>query len=62
MDILSSSALDFAVIATGSSGSGTVHDSISSGCSFSDSVSPVSALVSLATAQMSPAMQAEMPR
>ena len=55
-DILSSSALDFAVIATGSSGSGIAHGSISSGWSLSDSESPVSALVSLATAQMSPAL------
>ena len=54
-DILSSSALDLAEIATGSSGSGIDHDSISSGRSLSDSVSPVSALDSLATAQMSPA-------
>ena len=53
-DILSSSALDLAEIATGSSGSGIDQDSISSGCSLSDSVSPVSAVPSLATAQMSP--------
>ena len=47
---------DLAVIATGSSGSGISHGSISSGWSLSDSVSPVSALASLATAQMSPAI------
>ena len=52
---LSSSALDLATIATGSSGSGIDQDSISSGLSLSDSVSPVSAVLSLATAQMSPA-------
>ena len=52
---LSSSALDFATIATGSSGSGIDQDSISSGFSLSESVSPVSAVPSLATAQMSPA-------
>ena len=52
---LSSSALDLATIATGSSGSGIDQDSISSGSSLSDSVSPVSAVPSLATAQMSPA-------
>ncbi len=61
-DILSSSALDFAVIAIGNSGSGIDQDSTSSGCSLSDSVSPVSALVSLATAQMSPAGHEEMLR
>ena len=55
-DILSSSALDLAEIATGSSGSGIDQDSISSGFSLSDRVSPVSALASLATAQMSPAV------
>ena len=42
--------------ATGSSGSGISHGSISSGSSLAESVSPVSARVSLATAQMSPAM------
>ncbi len=54
-DILSSSALDLAVIATGSSGSGTDHGCMSSGRDGSDSVSPASAVASLATAQMSPA-------
>ena len=39
-----------ATTATGSSGSGISHGSISSGSSLSDSVSPVSARVSLATA------------
>ena len=53
---LSSSALDFATTATGSSGSGITHGSISSGSSFAESVSPVSARASLATAQMSPAI------
>ncbi len=61
-DILSSSALDLAVMAIGSSGSAICHDSISSGLSLSDRVSPVSALVSFATAQMSPATQEEMVR
>ena len=42
--------------ATGSSGSGISHGSISSGSSLAESVSPVSARPSLATAQMSPAM------
>ena len=56
-DSLSSSVLDLATIATGSSGSGIVHGSISSGCSLEDSVSPVSAVPSLATAQMLPAEQ-----
>ena len=60
--ILSSSALDFAVIATGSSGSGIAHDSTSSGRLESERVSPVSAPVSLATAQMSPATHEAMPR
>ena len=54
-DILSSSALDLAETAIGSSGSGITHGSISSGSSLLDSVSPVSAVASLATAQMSPA-------
>ncbi len=53
---LSSSALDLATIATGSSASGIIQGSMSSGLSLSDSVSPVSARVSLATATMSPAM------
>jgi len=61
-DILSSSALDFAWIATGSSGSGLAHASISSGRSLSDRVSPVSALPSFATAQMSPAAHWAMAR
>ncbi len=55
-DSLSSSALDFATMATGSSGSGISQGSISSGWSLAERVSPVSALPSLATAQMSPAM------
>src|ERR1039458_2241805 len=59
---LSSSALDLATMATGSSGSGIVHGSISSGWSLSDSVPPVSAVPSLATAQMSPAPHCVMPR
>ena len=42
-------------MATGSSGSGLSQASISSGRSRSDRVSPVSAVPSLATAQMSPA-------
>ena len=54
-DSLSSSVLDLATIATGSSGSGIDHGSMSSGCSFDDSVSPVSAVPSFATAQMFPA-------
>jgi hypothetical protein len=57
-DSLSSSALDLAVIATGSSGSGMLHASMSSGRSLLESVSPLSAVDSLATAQMSPAGQA----
>ena len=55
-DSLSSSAFDLATMATGSSGSGITHGSISSGSSLDDRVSPVSARLSLATAQMSPAM------
>jgi hypothetical protein len=54
-DILSSSAFERATIATGSSGSGIGHGSISSGSSRDDSVSPVSAVASLATAQTDPA-------
>ena len=46
-DSLSSSALDLATMATGSSGSGIDHGSISSGWSLSDSVSPVSARAEL---------------
>jgi len=42
-------------MATGSSGSGIDHGSISSGVSRADSVSPVSAVASLATAQIEPA-------
>ena len=53
---MSSSALVCATIATGSSGSGMSHGSTSSGSSLADSVSPVSARVSLATATMSPAI------
>ena len=56
-DSLSSSAFDLATMATGSSGSGITHGSISSGSSLAERVSPVSARVSLATAQMSPAMR-----
>ncbi len=54
-DSLSSSAFDRATIATGSSGSGIVHGSMSSGCSREDRVSPVSAVDSFATAQIEPA-------
>ena len=52
---LSSSAFDRATNATGSSGSGIDHGSISSGCSFDESVSPVSAVDSFATAHTEPA-------
>jgi hypothetical protein len=51
----SSSERVFATIATGSSGSGMSHGPISSGLSFVDSVSPVSAVFDLVMAQMSPA-------
>ncbi len=61
-DILSSSALDLAASAIGSSGSGITHGSISSGSSLLDNVSPVSAVPSLATAQMSPATASVMLR
>ena len=54
-DSLSSSAFERATIAAGSSGSGIVHGSISSGWSRDDSVSPVSAVDSFATAQTDPA-------
>ena len=53
---LSSSALAWASIAIGSSGSGIDHGCSTSGWSLSDRVSPVSARDSLAIAQMSPAM------
>jgi hypothetical protein len=52
---LSSSAFEWATIATGSSGSGITQGSTRSGLSLSERVSPVSALCSLATATMSPA-------
>jgi len=52
---LSSSAFDLATNATGSSGSGIDHGSISSGCSLDESVSPVSAVDSFATAHTEPA-------
>ena len=51
----SSSLRVFARTATGSSGSGISHGAISSGASLAEMVSPVSALVSLVTATMSPA-------
>jgi hypothetical protein len=51
-----------AVIAIGSSGSAIAQGSMSSGRSLSDRVSPVSALVSFATAQISPAAQEAMLR
>ena len=54
-DSLSSSAFDRATNATGSSGSGIDHGSISSGCSLDESVSPVSAVDSFATAHTEPA-------
>ena len=53
---LSSSALARASMASGSSGSGMFQGLSRSGVSLSDRVSPVSARVSLAIAQMSPAM------
>ncbi len=52
---LSSSALERATMATGSSGSGIDQGSMSSGVSRDDSVSPVSAVASFATAQIEPA-------
>ena len=54
-DSLSSSALLCASMAIGSSGSGISQGSMSSGWSLADSVSPVSARVSLATHTRSPA-------
>ena len=53
---LSSSAFACATTAIGSSGSGIDHGSITSGLSLSLRVSPVSARVSFAIAQMSPAI------
>jgi hypothetical protein len=53
---LSSSALLLAWMATGSSGSGSTHGSTSAGLSLRERVSEVSALDSLATRTMSPAM------
>ena len=53
----SSSERVLATTAIGSSGSGIVHGSMSSGLSLPDRVSPVSALPDLVIAQMSPAMQ-----
>lgn len=58
-DSLSSSVLACAAIATGSSGSGMVQGLSTSGSDLSDSVSPVSARLSLPIAQMSPATTAE---
>jgi hypothetical protein len=54
-DSLSSSVLARGCTAIGSSGSGMVHGLSTSGSDLSDSVSPVSALLSLPIAQMSPA-------
>ncbi len=55
---LSSSPALRGLMASGSSGSGICQGAISSGCSGEDSVSPVSAFVSLATATMLPATAA----
>jgi len=54
----SSSPRVCAVIATGSSGSGRSQHESSSGSSAADTVSPVSALPSFVSAQMSPAPHA----
>ena len=51
----SSSERVLATMATGSSGSGMSHGPIRSGLSFVESVSPVSAVLDLVIAQMSPA-------
>ncbi len=57
-DSLSSSALLRATIATGSRGSGIDHGLSTRGSSIDDSVSPVSALLSLPMAARSPATTA----
>ena len=57
-DSLSSSALLFATIATGSSGSGIDHGFSTRGSPIEDRVSPVSARLSLPIAQRSPATTA----
>ena len=54
---VSSSLRVFATTATGSSGSGIAHGSISSGSSGEDTVSPVSAEPTFVSAQRSPATQ-----
>jgi len=58
----SSSERVFATTAIGSSGSGISHGDISSGSSFDEIVSPVSAVPDLVIAQMSPAMHSEISR
>ncbi len=58
----SSSARELAWIATGSSGSGSSHGSTSAGRSLVDSVSVVSAAVSLVTSTSSPAIACDLGR